>query len=77
MHNNAIYSTMVRDGKITLFIDVKERKGKNYLQITESKLTANGEMTKTTITVHNPETCVQVKAAIAEAVDAMNYKPKQ
>lgn len=76
MNSNAIYSTMVRDGKVTLFIDVKERKGKAYLQITESKRKPNGEMVKTTITVYNPDTCVHLKEAIGEAVEAMNYKPK-
>ena len=37
-NNNAIYSTMVRSGRTTYFVDVKEAKnGNKYLAITESR----------------------------------------
>ena len=38
-NNNAVYSTMVRSGRTTYFIDVKEAKnGNKYLSITESRI---------------------------------------
>ena len=44
---NAIYSTMVRAGKTTYFVDVKEAKnGSKYLAISENKL--DGEERKRT-----------------------------
>lgn len=35
MFYNAIYSTMIRNGKRTYFLDVKESKGKKYAQFSE------------------------------------------
>ena len=36
---NCVYSTMIRAGRITYFVDVKEGKsGKRYVQVTESRL---------------------------------------
>jgi hypothetical protein len=65
-NNNAIYSTMVRSGKTTYFIDTKETKaGKKYLSISETSL--NGEERKrTTIRVFG-ETIDQFRQAIDEA----------
>lgn len=38
-NDNAVYSTMVRSGRTTYFIDVKEAKnGNKYLSITESRI---------------------------------------
>jgi len=49
--NNAVYSTMVRSGRTTYFIDVKEAKnGNKYLSICESKIDGD-EKKKTTIRV--------------------------
>ena len=49
--NNAVYSTMVRAGRTTYFIDVKEAKnGSKYLLICESKINGD-EKKKTTIRV--------------------------
>ena len=75
--SDAIYSTMVRDGKITLFVEVIEHKDKHYLQIVESRLKNDGSTIKTTITVRNPATCEHLKAAIGEAVTVIgsNMKP--
>jgi hypothetical protein len=67
--NNAIYSTMIRSGKTTYFVDVKEAKnGNKYLQITEARL--NGEeRKKSTLRVFG-ETVEQFKQAIDEAATA-------
>jgi len=52
MQNNAIYSTMVRSGKTTYFVDVKEAKNtKKYIAISESKLEADDKKTRSTIRV--------------------------
>jgi hypothetical protein len=46
-NSNAVYSTMVRAGRTTFFVDVKEAKnGNKYLAITESRL--DGETKKKT-----------------------------
>ena len=69
MTNNAIYSTMLRAGKTTYFVDVKEAKnGNKYLQITESRV--NGEeRKKSTVRVFG-ESIDQFKQAIEEAATA-------
>ena len=42
MLNNAIYSTMVRAGRTTYFIDVKEAKnGTKYISISEHRIDAD------------------------------------
>jgi len=47
----AIYSTMVRAGRTTFFVDVKEAKnGSKYLSITESRIDGD-EKKKTTLRV--------------------------
>jgi hypothetical protein len=67
---NAIYSTMVRAGRTTYFVDVREAKnGKKYLSISENQL--NGEEKKrTTVRVFN-ETVDQFRKAIDEAATAV------
>jgi len=50
-NNNAVYSTMVRSGRTTYFVDVKEAKnGHKYLSITESRIDGD-EKKKTTLRV--------------------------
>jgi hypothetical protein len=50
-NNNSVYSTMVRSGRTTYFIDVKEAKnGNKYLSITESRIDGD-EKKKTTLRV--------------------------
>ena len=50
-NNNAIYSTMVRSGRTTYFVDVKEAKnGHKYLSSTESRIDGD-EKKKTTLRV--------------------------
>ena len=69
MNNNAIYSTMVRSGKTTYFVDVKEAKnGNKYLIISETRLDGE-EKKRTSIRVFG-ETIDQFRQAIAEAATA-------
>ena len=67
--NSAIYSTMVRSGKTTYFVDVREAKnGNKYLAISESKI-AGDEKKRSTVRVFG-ETMSQFRQAIEEAVSA-------
>ncbi len=64
--NNALYSTMVRAGKTTFFVDVKEAKnGKKYLSISENVLDGE-EKKRTTVRVFS-ESIGQFQKAISEA----------
>lgn len=69
--NDAVYSTMVRSGRTTFFIDVKEAKnGNKYLSVTESRL--NGDKKeKTTLRIFG-ETVDQFRLAINDAAAAMS-----
>ena len=65
-NNNAIFSTMVRAGKSTFFVDVKEAKtGKKYLAIAESTLDGE-ERKRTTVRVFS-EAIDQFQKAVSEA----------
>jgi hypothetical protein len=69
-NNNAIYSTMVRSGKTTYFVDVKEAKnGNKYLSISENRLEGE-EKKRTTLRVFG-ETVDQFRQAIDEAAAAV------
>ena len=69
MNNNAIYSTMLRSGKTTYFIDVKEAKnGNKYISISETKLDGE-EKKRTTLRVFG-EAVDQFRQAIDEAATA-------
>ena len=66
--DSAIYSTMIRSGKTTYFVDVKEAKnGSKYLVITESRIGADEKKIRAKITVMG-ESAEQFKQAISEAV---------
>jgi len=68
--NNGIYSTMVRSGKTTYFVDVREAKnGNKFLAISENRLDGD-EKKRTTIRVFG-ETVAQFRQAIEEAIAAM------
>ena len=68
-NNSAIYSTMVRSGKTTYFVDVREAKnGSKYLSISESKI-AGEEKRRSTVRVFG-ETIDQFRQAIDEAASA-------
>lgn len=64
-NENGLFSRVVRSGKNTYFVDVKEAKnGNKYLQITESQ--AGDAPKKTTIRVFG-EAISQLKDAVQEA----------
>lgn len=65
-NTNAIYSTMVKSGKTTYFIDLKEAKnGSKYLSISETRLDGE-EKKRNTVRVFG-ETMEQFRKAIEEA----------
>jgi hypothetical protein len=67
MENNAIYSTMIRAGRTTFFIDVREAKnGTKYLQISESRIDTDEKKQRSTIRVFG-ETIEQFRQAVDEA----------
>lgn len=68
--SNALYSTMVRSGKTTYFVDVKEAKnGNKYLSISETKLDGDSKK-RVTVRVFG-ETIEQFKQAVDEAASAV------
>jgi len=68
-NNNAIYSTMVRSGRTTYFIDVREAKnGNKYLMISETKISGD-EKKRATVRVFG-DTIDQFRQAIDEAAAA-------
>lgn len=65
-NTNAIYSTMVKSGKTTYFIDLKEAKnGNKYLSISETRMDGE-EKKRNTVRVFG-ETMEQFRKAIEEA----------
>lgn len=50
--NNALFSTMVRSGRTTYFVDVREAKnGNKYLSISETKMTDDQKKERVTVRV--------------------------
>jgi hypothetical protein len=69
--SSAIYSTMVRAGRTTYFVDVREAKnGNKYLSIAESRLDADEKRQRTTVRVFG-ESVEQFRQAIVEAAASM------
>lgn len=69
-NNNSIYSTMVRSGRTTYFVDVREAKnGNKFLAISETRIDGE-EKKRTTVRVFG-ETVAQFRQAIDEAAAAM------
>jgi hypothetical protein len=69
-NNSALYSTMVRSGRTTYFVDLKEAKnGTNYLSITESKINGD-EKQKMTIRVFG-DTIEEFRKAVNDAAAAI------
>jgi hypothetical protein len=65
--SEALFSSMVRSGRTTYFVDVKEAKnGKKYLSITENQLEDGDKKTRTTVRVFK-ESVDQFRQAIDEA----------
>lgn len=67
---NAVYSTMVRAGKVTYFVDVKEAKnGNRYLSISETRIDGE-ERKRTTMRVFGE--CIDpFRQALTEAAGAI------
>jgi len=67
MQNNAIYSTMIRAGRVTFFIDVKEAKtGAKYISISEHRIDADEKKQRSTIRIFG-ESIEQFRQAVNEA----------
>ena len=67
MDNNAVYSTMIRAGRVTFFIDVKEAKsGSKYISISEHRIDQDQKKVRSTIRVFGAS-IDQFKQAIDEA----------
>jgi len=73
MANNdgAVFSTMVRAGRTTYFVDVREAKnGSKYISISENRIDQDDKRQRTTLRIFG-ETVGQFKQAIDEAAAAM------
>lgn len=69
--NGAIYSTMVRAGRTTYFVDVKEAKnGNKFISISENRLDSENKKQRATVRVFG-DTVQDFRKAIDEAVSAM------
>ena len=72
MNNNAVYSTMVRSGRTTYFVDVREAKnGTKYLSISEQRIDAEEKRERSVIRVFG-DSIEQFKQAVNEAIAAIN-----
>lgn len=68
--DSALYSTMLRNGRTTYFVDLKEAKnGNKYLSITESRIDGD-QKKKQTIRVFG-DAIQEFKKAIEDAVAAI------
>jgi len=69
-NDSALYSTMVRSGRTTYFVDLKEAKnGNKYLSITESKIDGDQKQ-KMTIRVFG-DTVEEFRKAVNDAAAAI------
>ncbi len=70
MENNSLYTTMLRAGKTTYFVDLKTAKnGNKYLSICESQITGDSKE-KITIRIFG-ETMTEFQKAVNDAVAAV------
>ncbi len=68
---NAIYSSVIRSGRMTYFVDVKEAKnGKRYLSISENRLDEEEKRQRVTVRVFK-ESVDQFRLAVDEAAAAV------
>jgi hypothetical protein len=68
-NTNSIYSTMLKSGKTTYFVDVKEAKnGNKYLAISENSI--QGEEKKRSTVRFFGDTIEQFRRAVEEAAEA-------
>jgi len=69
--NNAIYSTMVRAGRTTYFVDLREAKnGSKYLSISENKISNEKGRERVTLRVFG-DSIDQFRQAVEEATKAI------
>lgn len=69
-NTNSLYSTMVRAGRTTYFVDVKEAKnGSKYLSISENRLTSDQKKERVTLRVFG-ESIEEFRKAIEDAAAA-------
>ena len=69
-NNGAVYSTMVRAGRTTYFVDVKEAKnGKKFIAISENRIDADDKKQRSTVRVFG-ESVDQFRQAVDEAAAA-------
>ncbi|MBI2619733.1 MAG: DUF3276 family protein [Ignavibacteriales bacterium] len=69
--NGAIYSTMVRAGRTTYFVDVKEAKnGNKFISISESRIDGENKKQRSTVRIFG-DTVHDFRKAIDEAASAM------
>ena len=69
-NNNALYSTMVRSGKTTYFVDLKEAKnGNKFLAISENKIDGD-EKKRVTVRVFG-DSILEFKKAVEDAAAAI------
>ena len=72
-NNNAVFSTMVRAGRTTYFVDVKEAKnGNRFLSIAESRFDEDDKRQRTTLRVFG-ETVEPFRQAVNEAVASIGH----
>lgn len=65
--NNALFSTMVKAGRSTYFVDVKEAKnGTKFISISESRIDADDKKQRNTVRVFG-ETVNDFRQAVDEA----------
>ncbi len=69
-NNNALFSTMVKSGRTTYFVDVKEAKnGNKFISISENRIDADDKRQRSTVRVFG-ETVNEFRQAIDEAAAA-------
>ena len=74
--NNALYSTQVRAGRTTFFVDLKEaRNGNKFLAISENKLSPENEYQRTTVRIFG-SAILDFSEAISSAV-AVASQPQE
>jgi len=67
---NSLFSTMVRAGRTTYFVDVREAKnGSKYLSISENRLTGDQKKERTTVRVFD-DSIEEFKQAVIDAASA-------
>ena len=70
MSNTALYSSMIRAGKTTYFIDVREAKnGSKFISISETSISSDARRAKTTIRIF-ADSIQNFRQAIEDAATA-------